>query len=199
MLCALAAFALTLAPPLVTAEGEPVGLDVSRVEASPPSSFPVIGVQVDVGAPDGIGISLVVTPGRFLRLSIGGLSNGVGAGVRLGAMLVAFPSSAFRPLLGIDGGYVIGGQAAWLPRLIQDEQVRSAISGLNVGFVNAQVGFELGSKNVALTLRGGVSYVDVAAANQTFLTGGGSTLSAQQITLRGFLPSARLGFLFCFG
>lgn len=199
MLCALAAFALAVAPPLVTVEGEPLEFAVNRVAPGPPPSFPVIGVQVDVGAPDGIGLSLVMTPGRFVRLSIGGLSNGVGAGVRLGAMLVAFPSSVFRPLLGVDGGYVIGGQAVWLPQLIQDGAVRNAISGLNVGFVNAQAGFELGSKNVALTLRVGVSYVDVAVGNQTFATGNGSTLTAQHIALKGFLPSARLGFLFSFG
>ena len=168
------------------------------------------GVQLDVGAPDGIGASLLVTPGRFLRLSLGGLSNGVGAGVRLGATLVGFPSSAFRPILGIDGGYVFGGAAAWLPQLIGDEAIRGMVSGATVAFANAQIGFEVGSKYFAFTLRGGLSYVDVGLANQSMSTGavvptaggasGGSpsSISGNGLSVYGFIP-ARLGFLICFG
>lgn len=181
------AVALMLAAPqLATSEG-----------AQP--SAPFIGVQVDVGVPDGAGASLVITTGRFVRLSVGGLSNGVGAGVRFGVTLMAFPSSLFRPLLGIDGGYVFAGQAAWLPQLIDDTRVRALISGLNVGFANAQVGFELGSKNVAFTLRAGLSYVAVGLGPQTFATGGGGTVTSSGLAIKGFIPSARLGFIFCFG
>ncbi len=191
---AIAALVLTAAPPLVTAEG--VTLEDSGRR---PASSPFLGVQVDVGAPDGIGASLVVTPHRFLRLSLGGLTNGVGAGARLGATVVAFPSSVFRPILGIDGGYVFGGQAAWLPQMIEDKTIRNAISGLTVGFANAQVGFELGSKNIAFTLRAGMSYVDIGLSSQTFQMDNGATLTARGLALRGFIPSARLGFIICFG
>jgi hypothetical protein len=164
-----------------------------------PWSSPFIGVQLDVGVPDGIGASLVVTPGRFLRVSLGGLSNGVGAGVRLGVTLLAFPSSIFRPLLAVDGGYVFGGQAVWLPQLIDDATLRSAITGVNVGFATAQIGFELGSKHFAFTLRAGLSYVDVGVGSQSISTGGTSTVTANGLAVRGFIPSARLGFIFCFG
>ena len=191
---ALLAFALTAAPPLVTAEGITLEED-----GRAPWSAPPVGVQLDVGFPDGLGASLVVTPGRFFRLSVGGLSNGVGAGVRLGMMLVAFPTSLFRPFLAVDGGYVFGGQGVWLPQLITDAATRNAITGANIGFADAQVGFELGSKHVAFTLRGGLSYVDVGVANQTIRTGGASTVTAQGLAIRGFIPSARLGFLFSFG
>lgn len=188
----LAALALAATPPLVTAEG--ITLDA---EGRRPESMPFLGVQVDVGVPDGIGASLVGSPVRYLRLSLGGLSNGVGAGVRLGATLVAFPSSVFRPLLGVDGGYVFGGQAAWLPDLIPDATVRSLVTGANVAFGSAQVGFELGSKNFAFTLRGGLAYVDVGLPSQTFQAQGAS-FTAQGLSFRGIIPSARLGFLVCF-
>lgn len=194
MLTVALALTLASAPPLVTAEGVPLEED-GRL----PWSAPPVGVQLDVGVPDGIGASLVVTPGRFLRISVGGLSNGVGAGVRLGLMLVAFPSSAFRPLLGVDGGYVFGGAAAWLPQLITDDTARAAITGVNVAFASAQVGFELGSKHVAFTLRAGLSYIDVGLSDQTFSTGGATTVTARGLTVNGFIPSARLGFIFCFG
>lgn len=195
MLSLVLALSLTTSPPLVTAEG--VTLDE---EGRIPWSAPPVGLQLDVGVPDGLGASLVVTPGRFFRLSVGGLSNGVGAGVRLGVMLVAFPSSLFRPLLGVDAGYVFGGALAWLPQLLTDTAVRTAVTGATVGFANAQVGFELGSKHVAFTLRGGLSYVGVSMPpSQTFSTGGASTITAHGVAITGFIPSARLGFLFSFG
>jgi hypothetical protein len=194
LVAAFTSLALAATPPLVTAEG--IALEES---GKAPWTAPFFGVQLDVGAPDGIGASLVATPGRYLRVHAGGLNNGVGSGVRLGVTLLAFPRSIFRPLLGLDAGYVFGGQAAWLPQLIEDAQVRAAISGFNVGFANAQVGFELGSKHVAFTLRAGLSYVDVSLAPQQLDTGLGSSVSLMGLGLRGFIPSARLGFLFMFG
>lgn len=195
MLATVLALALTSTPPpLVTTEG--VALDES---GRAPWSAPPIGVQLDVGVPDGIGASLVYTPGRYLRLSVGGLSNGVGAGVRAGAALIAFPTSIFRPLLGIDGGWTAGGQLAWLPQLLDDEATRTAISGLSIGFVNAQLGFELGSKHVAFTLRAGLSYVEARAPSQSYSSGGTSTVTVSGLGVTGFIPSARLGFIFCFG
>lgn len=191
---ALAALVLLAAPPLVTAEG--VALEES---GKAPWTAPFIGVQLDVGAPDGIGASVVVTPARYLRLIVGGLNNGVGTGARLGVMLVAFPRFAFRPTLGLDAGYVFGGQGEWLPQLLQDAQVRGALSHVNVAFANAQVGFELGSKHVAFFLRAGLSYVDLTLGAQRLDTSATSAVTVQGITLSGFLPSARLGFLFMFG
>lgn len=191
---ALLSLSLAANPPLVTAEG--VALEES---GRAPWTAPFLGVQVDVGAPDGIGASIVVTPGRYLRLSAGGVNNGVGTGVRLGVMLVAFPRSAFRPTLGVDGGYVFGGQGEWLPQLISEPMVKSALTGLNVAFANAQVGFELGSKNVAFFLRAGLSYVDLSVGGQRLDTSANTAVTFQGVTLNGFIPSARLGFLFIFG
>lgn len=161
-------------------------------------ALPFFGVQVDVGAPDGIGASLVATPVPFFRLHAGGLTNGIGAGVRLGLMVVPFPRSVFRPLVGVDGGYVFGGLGDWLPQLIENASLRSAVTGATVAFINGQVGFELGSEHVAFMLRVGLSYVDVSLASQTLSLGDTTTVSARGIALRGFIPSARLGFIFCF-
>lgn len=192
-------FALAVAlasspPPLVTAEGVTLDED-GRI----PWSAPPVGVQLDVGVPDGIGVSLVITPGRYLRLAVGGLSNGVGTGGRAGLQLIAFPTSLFRPLLGIDGGYVFGGQLAWLPQLITDKSVRAMVTGLTVGFASAQAGFELGSKHLAFTLRAGFSYVEAGAPSQTYATGNATTVTARGLVITGVIPSARLGFLFSFG
>jgi hypothetical protein len=102
-------------------------------------------------------------------------------------------------VLGVDGGWVFGGHLAWLPSLLTDEAARTAISGMTVGFANAQVGFELGSKHVAVTLRAGLSYVELRAPSQSYSAGGASTVTVDGLSIRGFIPSARLGLLFCFG
>jgi hypothetical protein len=163
------------------------------------STVPSFGVHFDAGAPDGVGASLVATPWRYFRIEGGGVTNGVGSGFRLGVTLVAFPTSAFRPVMGVDGGYLFGGLGEWIPRLIEDAQLRAAMTGATVGFVNWQLGFDVGSKNVAFTLRAGVSYVDVGLEPQTLPMGDTGSVSARGIALRGFIPSARLGILFCFG
>lgn len=190
---ALTALALAVTPPLVTAEGVTLDEDGKK-----PFEAPFIGVQFDVGAPDGIGASLLVNPGRYLRIHGGGLNNGIGSGVRFGATGVAFPTMAFRPLLGVDVGYVFAGTGAWLPQLIEDTRVRDALSGVHVAFANAQVGFEAGSAHVAFTLRAGISYVSMTAANQDVATGANSSVTVSGIAVTAVIPSARLGLLICF-
>lgn len=193
MLHAALTVVLAVAPPLLTAEG--VELDAFGKK---PWEAPFIGVQVDVGVPDGIGASLMVMPGRFLRIHAGGLNNGVGSGVRFGATLVAFPSFGFRPLLGVDAGHTFGGAGEWLPNVLGNTQLANALSGASISFASAQIGLELGSPTFALTLRAGASWVDVSVNPVNVETSANTSVSASGIVLRGFMPSARLGFLFCF-
>lgn len=196
MLSLLAAVALQVAstgstPPLLTAEGTSVG----EVK----SDMPFIAVTIDAGLPDGLGASLSVMPLSFLRVSLGGLTNGVGAGVRLGVTLLAFPRWPVRPLVSVDGGYVFGGHAPWALDFITDTSLRTALSQVNVGFVNAHAGLEMGSRNIAVVLRGGVSWIDVDLGGQSLTLGGGVSVTAAATSLRGFIPSARLGLMISFG
>lgn len=171
----------------------------SGVSTSGEGPTPRLGVQVDAGLPDGVGASAAFMPGPGLRLQLGGVNNGVGSGVRLGAVLLAFPTWAFRPLLGVEGGYVFGGPGAWALDLVPDEVVRGVLRGANVGFVNAQVGFELGSRHVALVVRAGLSWVQVTPRDQELGLGDAGTLRLGGLSLSGFIPSARVGLLVCFG
>jgi hypothetical protein len=138
-------------------------------------------------------------PVSFLRLEAGALSNGVGVGVRGGATLVAFPSGVVRPTLGVEGGYTWGGRGMWALEFIADANLKAALSNLDVAFVTARLGVELGSRNFAFTLQVGASYLDARLGVQTLDFGGGVTLQATGTRLHGFIPSARLGLLFCFG
>jgi hypothetical protein len=178
------------APPLVTAEVAPRAAD---------EGHPILGVGFDAAFPDGLGISLLVMPLDFLRLEAGALSNGVGVGMRGGVTLVAFPRWAVRPTLGVEGGYAWGGRAMWALDYISDANLRAALSDVSVGFFTARAGLELGSKNVALTVQAGVSYLDATIGVQTIDFGGGVTVQASGSRVHGFVPSVRVGFLFCFG
>jgi hypothetical protein len=181
-------------PPLLTAEGSSLGTD-----GKARTDLPFLAVSVDVGVPDGIGASLVVMPVSFLRIHLGGLTNGVGAGVRLGATLVAFPTWPVRPLLSVDAGYVFGGHAPWVLEYVADPTLRAALSQVSAGFLNAHAGLELGGRNVALVLRGGVSWIDLDLGAQSVALGGGVTVTANSSSVRGFIPSARIGLMISFG
>jgi hypothetical protein len=181
-------------PPLVTAEGERLSDEGKRV-----TDMPFIAVTIDAGLPDGIGASLVVMPVSFLRIHLGGLTNGLGAGVRVGATVLAFPTWPVRPLLNVEGGYVFGGYAPWALDSVTDPTLKAVLDHANIGFASAHLGLELGSRNIAFVLRGGISWIDVDLGGQSIDLGGGVKVTSQSTTVRGFIPSARLGFMVSFG
>ncbi len=104
-----------------------------------------------------------------------------------------------EPTLGVEAGYAWGGKAMWALEYISDANLRTALSDLNVGFVSARAGFELGSKNLALTVQVGASYLDASLGAQSLDLGNGVSFQATGSRLKGFVPSARVGFLICFG
>jgi prepilin-type processing-associated H-X9-DG protein len=181
------------APPLLTAEGQSIGIDGRPVE-----DHPFLGIIVEGGIPDGLSAGVEVSPLSFMRLHLAAVSNGVGLGVRVGLALVAFPRFPIRPMIAFDAGYVFSGTGAWALQFITDPTLRSALSAVNAGFVDGHVGLEFGSKHFSVVLRGGLSYVDVDLGGHTFTTGANSTLTAGGTSLRGFIPSARLGLQVCF-
>jgi prepilin-type processing-associated H-X9-DG protein len=180
-------------PPLITAEGQSIGIDGKPIE-----DHPFLGIIVEGGIPDGLSAGLEVSPVSFMRLHLAAVSNGVGLGVRVGLALVAFPRFPIRPLIAVDAGYVFSGTGAWALQFIADPTLRSALSTVNAGFVDGHVGLELGSKHFSVVLRGGLSWIDVDLGGHRFETGTNSTLTAGGTNVRGFIPSARLGLQVCF-
>lgn len=178
---------------LAVALSATVGLD-----AAGDSAAPRVGAQLDVGVPDGLGAALSLMPAASLRLQVAGLNNGVGSGLRVGAVLLAFPRAPFRPLFGVEAGHVLGGPGAWALPLLPDASLREALRGASVSLVNTQVGFELGSRHVAVVLRAGLSWVQVVPRDQEVPMSDGATLRLGGVVLSGFIPSARLGLLVCF-
>jgi hypothetical protein len=174
--------------PLVTSEGGVAGAE---------ESHPFIGVQGDVGLPDGAGASLLVMPVSWLRLHVGGLATLSGSGIRAGVTVVAFPKSGVRPMLGVDGGYAFSGNATWIPYLGTLPLLSRSLENVSYVWSSAQIGFELGSPHFSIVLRGGLSYVDLTFAGPRVELGG-TTLTASSMSLRGIVPSARVGLMIAF-
>jgi hypothetical protein len=174
--------------PLVTAEGDVAGA---------PADHPHFGVQADVGLPDGVGASAMVMPVSWVRVHVGGLATLSGSGVRAGVTLLAFSRAPVRPTLGVEAGYSFTGSARWLPFVDAVPGLSSALDQVSYGWASAHAGFELGSRHVALVLRGGLSYVDLTFAGPR-LDVGGASLSASSMSLRGLIPSARVGLMVAF-
>lgn len=177
----------TPAPPLVTADGDIAG----------EPTHPVFGATADVGLPDGAGVSVLAMPLSWLRLHIGALATLSGTGARAGLSLVAVPSAAVRPFIGAEAGYAFTGSARWIPFVKNVAFLSSALDNVSYGWASAHVGFEFGSPSFAFVLRGGLSYVDVTFAGPRVDVGGAS-LSASSMSLRGVVPSGRVGLLMTF-
>ncbi len=191
-------------PPVTTDEqSAPVTTDeqstmvIAEGELAARRHHPLLGVQADVGLPDGVGASMLVMPWSWLRLHVGGLATLSGAGLRAGVTLVAFPSMGVRPLLAVDVGYSFMGSAKWLPVVGTLPVLDTALAQVSYAFGSAHLGFEIGSANVAFVIRGGLSYVDLSFAGPR-LDIEGASLTASSMSVRGIIPSARVGLLFAF-
>lgn len=173
--------------PLVTQEGDVAGTQ----------SHPFFGVQGDVGLPDGAGASLLIMPLSWLRLHLGGLATLSGSGMRAGVTLVATPRATVRPTLGVEAGYSFSGNASWLPFIGAMPLLSNALQQVSYAWGSAQAGFELGSPHFSVIIRGGLSYVDLTFAGPR-LDVGGASLSASSMSLRGIVPSAKVGLMIAF-
>ncbi len=192
----LTAVLFTTSPaPLVNAEG--IALDAQGRE---PDEAPMWGLQLEAGLPDGVGASMMANPTRWLRVHIAGLTNGAGAGVRFGVTFSPLGAVLryVRPILGVDAGWFFNGDATWLPGVSNNPILATALKDVSYGFANAQAGFEFGSKYVSFVIRGGLSYLDITLGNPTVDLTNGATLSIKGLGLRGLVPSARVGLMFCF-
>jgi hypothetical protein len=133
------------------------------------------GVQlaVDAGVPDGLGVGLAVAPVPHVRVSVSGLTNIMGAGIRGGLSLVPFASWTLHPILSLDAGRYFTGDARMF--------VAEAPAKLTYDFVDATVGLELMFRIVVLRAGGGVARI-----------------WAPDVGVDGTLPAVKLALAFRF-
>jgi hypothetical protein len=150
-----------------------------------------LGVQADVGVPDGAALGLVIRPKvDWLRLEAAGTYNALALGGRLGLTLdpISFPVA---PTLTFEGGFAGQGTVPG----------HANLPGVGYGYVNFHLGLELGNRDSwRFFVHGGPSFLHVTTSN--FQNGVG--LGASGVTLADptadvwVVPAFKLGLALYF-
>jgi len=149
--------------------------------AAPVHAAPhALGVTLEAGAPDLLGVRLTLRPRSWVRLNIGPVSDLFSAGIGGGITFVPL-KTLVAPSLTVDGGYLFDGDTRGIPQALG---VPIGNGRAAYGYVDAHAGLEIGAnRRVCFFIHAGVSYVD--------LTAHGDGFAAAHLKLFG--PSAKLG------
>ena len=155
--------------------------------AAPAAAAPArhrLGVTLEVGAPDVVGLRLTARPLAWLRINVGPSTDLFGAGVAGGITAIPF-RGLVSPSLTVDGGYFFDADARGVPQAFG---LALDPGRVGYGYVDGHLGLEIGAnRRVCFFVHAGVSYVDLRVQPQ----GGGAPFSSAHLTLVG--PSAKLG------
>lgn len=150
-----------------------------------------VGMQFDVGAPDGAALGVVVRPYvNWLRLNLSGTYNGVAPGIRGGATLdpIKFPVA---PTLTFEGGHAWEGSVPGTSNLPQ----------FGYDYANLHLGLEFGNRDTwRFFLQGGPSWLHVQTSGFQQVVGSSDPgLKIGDPTANvTVLPTAKLGFALYF-
>lgn len=172
-------------------------------QAEAPGDTFGLGVMLDVGAPDGVGVSAVVRPVRWLRLNAGFTTNTLSLGVRGGISLV--PLTAFiTPSINLDLGHYFDANYNKLVDRFGGIPLQTQVPINDVGFNygGASLGLEAGKpERFSVSLRVGLSrgslVIDEAQQLLQDVTGD-PDITAKPLTFRFTTPAVKLGFLLYF-
>jgi len=175
------------------------------VEASgePSSSTLRIGAMLDVGAPDGVGISAVVRPIEWLRINAGLTTNTLSFGVRGGISLVPL-STLVSPSLNADIGHYFDTSYNDLVDKLGGIPLQSDVPVEDIGFnyAGASVGLEIGRpERFSFYLRAGLASGKLVIRDAEALlrdVTGDPDITSTPLTIRFTSPSVKLGFLLYF-
>ncbi|MBN1206808.1 MAG: autotransporter outer membrane beta-barrel domain-containing protein [Myxococcaceae bacterium] len=162
-----------------------------------------LGVMLDVGAPDGVGVSAVLRPLQWLRINAGLTTNTLSLGLRGGLSLVPL-SSFISPSLNVDFGHYLDAKYNDLVDRLGNLPLQTDLPVENVGFnyLGASLGLEIGKpERFSFFLRVGLAHgsmtINEAEALLRDVTGD-PDITAQPLTFRFTTPSVKLGFLLYF-
>ncbi len=156
------------------------------------------GLQLDMGAPDVSGLSLVFRPYRYLRLEAGGNFNVLSGGLHGGVTVLPFHWGVV-PTIHLEYGHMFDGDASKYAGNDANASTKLALKQIGYDYADAQLGFEFGAQNrFVFFIRGGLFWLWTEAKNfqeAVNLSNSGAAVTANnpQIRLRG--PSVNLGFL----
>ncbi len=158
------------------------------------------GLMLDVGAPDGVGVSAVLRPVRWLRINAGVTTNTLSLGVRGGISLV--PLTAFiTPSINLDLGHYFDANYNELVDRFGGIPLQTTVPIDDVGFNygGASLGLELGKpERFAVSLRVGLSRGGLVIEDADRLlkdVTGDPDVTAKPLSFRFTTPAVKLGFL----
>jgi hypothetical protein len=192
-----------LACVLALGTGAPALAEDSESSAEDTSGKVRIGAMLDVGAPDGVGVSAVVRPIEWLRINAGITTNTLSLGVRGGISLV--PLSTFiAPSLNADFGHYFDTSYNDIVDRLGGIPLQTDVKIEDVGFnyAGASVGLEIGKPErfnfyLRVGFASGRLVINDAEALLRDVTGD-PDLTSTPLTIRFTSPSVKLGFLFYF-
>lgn len=162
-----------------------------------------LGAMLDVGAPDGVGVSLVLRPAPWLRINGGVTTNTLSLGVRGGISLV--PLSTFvSPSINLDLGRYFDANYNTLVKRFGGIPLQTSVPFDDVGYNygSASVGLEIGNpERFSFSLKAGLVHGSMVIQDAEQLlqdVTGDPDLTAKPLTFRFTTPSIKLGFLLYF-
>ncbi|MCL2178213.1 MAG: hypothetical protein FWC28_06310 [Proteobacteria bacterium] len=177
-------------------ETEPVGYLIES--PNPPNHVPLIGLRLDSGFPDGIGLDFLGHPLPFLQLHFGLLTDLLGVGLRGGASFIPWHGT-FRPVLTLEAGHHFNGASWVFPRSFKPE-LRDFLSSIQYTFFNHSIGFDVGSANIAFVFRlgGSLVFFKSSSFSQRLDEEDDSTVYVKKVRARGYFPTIKFGISICF-
>jgi hypothetical protein len=171
---------------------EPAATSAQVVVVQPQERHRWVGMQFDVGAPDGVALGVVVRPYvNWARLNLSGTYNAIAPGIRGGLTLdpIKFPVA---PTLTFEGGHAwqgdIPGQGSKLPQVGYD-------------YMNLHLGLEFGNRDHwRFFLQGGPSWLHITTNNFQSVVGSSdpNLLIGNPTANVSVIPTAKLGFALYF-
>lgn len=175
--------------------------------------FTHFGAMIDAGVPDGIGVSLVGRPWKWLRLQFGGNYTGFSGGIHGGVTFLPPIFFPILPSLSIEAGHTFEGDVNQLIHAFVQSWTNSPwLQHIDYDYVNGHLGLEFGSQNrFIFFIHGGVSYVhgvlhnfkdklDASQSGSSSSSGGTSVTGVQghDPVFDLVVPSGKLGFIVYF-
>lgn len=168
--------------------------------------LPKLGLGLDAGVPDGVAVSGVYRPFRWLRTELGGSYNMISKGVRGGVTLLPF---GMGPSATLEAGRYFEGDANGIAAKFTGGSSDNAIlQRIGYDYANAHLGLDFGMRRVVFFIHGGLSYIRAnihninseisggMAAGDMGSTGGTTVSFNQDPSVRIITPSVKLGFVF---
>jgi len=183
-----------------TAAEAPEKPESSLTEPTQPKKrVPLLGVRLDLGFPDGLGLDFLGNPLPFLQLHLGLMYSIFGVGFRGGVSFLPW-HGVFRPVLTLESGYQFNSMVGlWL--YTTHVSLYNLFDNFRYTFINSTLGFDVGSANVAFIFRIGGSFLFFNNNHFSYPIKNGDDaemVSIRKVRSTGFIPTARIGISICF-